>query len=190
MRRFTRDDNPRPRKRHAPSVQGLGVLDNIGIPKASASTILTPVLDKSVQPFTFVCDPRRLSTSRLHTTALSSRPEQSTFSSGVLTELGADKLAEAFKTPFHGVSLDNVEIKGLSSVYLAHPATECYLASLITADADSTPRVADGDPQAEEAGANPTIENAEEPSIAKRIRNLWTVHLFLSSESGIDANAL
>lgn len=174
MRRFSVDDNPRQRKRHATSTTASGFLTNITAPKSSASTFLTPQ-KVPARPFIFSCvQPSPYSTTGVRAWAQVAPGGQSIMLNGVIAGLGAEKLAEAFKKPFHGVSLDHADIasafsnssyQNSISLHTDPGATTQTGTSIYTSELFH-----EGDQDIPSTPAKPA-----EPSISQRIRKLWNV---------------
>ncbi|VDC00223.1 unnamed protein product [Peniophora sp. CBMAI 1063] len=156
MGRFSTDDNPRPRKRYASSKSHGSFLTNITNPKTSATTFFTPTPKSSASTFTFSLPASLAALPRDDNYLLRREDKDGRLAvlNGVLAGLGEEKLAAAFKTPFHGVSLDDAPA--------SRPTTPT--------DTGFTLSAGDGEPSRDDVDAP---IGPKEPSITKRIRKLW-----------------
>ncbi|VDB96150.1 unnamed protein product [Peniophora sp. CBMAI 1063] len=146
MRRFGIGDNARQRKRHAG-----GFLFDIQAPKLSSSTFLTPPIGH-LSTFTFVSDKLPVQNDGPPALAHSGPGGKSVMLNSVIIKLGAEKLADAFKTPFRGICLKDAEAQNEENV-AAEPIHE----SLPESD----------------TGLTSTAPQPDKPSISRRLRKLF-----------------
>ncbi|VDC04364.1 unnamed protein product [Peniophora sp. CBMAI 1063] len=162
MKRFSLDDNPRQRKRLAPAT---GFLTNVALPRTSLSTFLEL---EATPPFTFVCNTPSVQANVLRAEEQRRKGGEAVLLNGVLSGLGAEKLSEAFKRPFHGVALEDLGCKGrVEAGNVAEPIASTTAEALPEADGNLSPT----DPEQSTKSAK--------PSISDRIRKLWNDHPIL-----------